>query len=125
MAVINGNSSSKFAEFGQFSENPMSSVLNKTLIVEYWFRILCGDADVSIKDIAKIVDEFATEIEKFDPLWTHESLKLNDEGTIVSLFNTKSLAKCTFGTILAIPGGNYHWRFKILMQLQGLDQILV
>ena len=49
----------------------MSSDSKKTLVIEYWSRILLS-TDFSISDISKIIILFAEEYEEFDPLLSEE-----------------------------------------------------
>ena len=94
----------------------MSTTAQRQFIVlEYWFRILVG-SDISIEDIFKIILEFAKEYEKFTfiPSLSHDSLKLEDDGRILSKTSYNHHECSTFGSIITKPGNSYHWKIKVI-----------
>ena len=89
----------------------MSQVLDKKMIVMYWFRIIYGDENVSIQDIAKIIDKFATEIEKFDPNFEPKTHQLSDNNTLITASQygyTMAYLKC-----IAMDG-IHRWCFEVI-----------
>ena len=81
----------------------MSTTAERQIIVlEYWFRILIG-SDISIENIFKIALEFAKDYEKFTFITSlsHDSLKIEDDGRILSK-TSHNIQECsTFGKIIA------------------------
>ena len=61
-----------------------SMVTVKAIIVEYWFRTLCG-LSVSIMDITKIIEVFGAEYESMDVEISHKAFTFQQDENIFIL----------------------------------------
>lgn len=92
------------------------------IVLENWFRVLLGTS-FSIKDILKLIVEFAKNYEAFtfDPALSKKSLKIENEGRIVCKTELDHSNCNTFGTVVAEPGSLYHWKVKIVSMSENIS----
>ena len=105
----------------------MSSKEDRSLIINYWFRKTIA-AKFTIKDIIKIIVEFAEEIEIFDASISSKYIKLEEDNCSVffpsrheraeygipQAPNPVEFSASVFGIVDATPGHKYHWKIKII-----------
>ena len=85
----------------------------RQMIIEYWFRVLIG-TDITIGDIAKIMVEFANEIEAFVESFCHENVIIEDNGQLIYKKEGYNNECNAFGKIIATPNRMYHWKLKVI-----------
>ena len=91
----------------------MSSNDARSLVIEYWFRILLSPS-FSVEDISKMIIKFADEFEQFDASTAHPDIVMDDKCQTISAPLTEERRRLSaFGCILAVPGRKYHWTIEI------------
>ena len=89
----------------------MSTLEQKTMIFEYWFRVFIG-LNITIGDITEIAVEFADEYDMFTTSLTYGPAIIENNG---QLLKSDANYLCdAFGIVNAIKGGIYHWKIKVL-----------
>ena len=88
------------------------------VIIEYWFRVLC-QSSISITDIIKIIDEFASEYESLDLSISADKFSYHEENGMIYLEEDEEWTTGTaYGLIIATPGRKYHWKIKFVKKKQ-------